>query len=48
MLGGETAIVESVGLVPPMVDVRQPNYDAMAKVVGAVQMALVTGEPSGY
>jgi LCP family protein required for cell wall assembly len=48
VIGGETAIVESVGLVPPLVDVRQPDYDAMAKVVGAVQMALVTGDPSGY
>lgn len=48
VIGGETAIVESVGLVPPLVDVRRPDYDAMAKVVGAVQLALVTGTPSGY
>ncbi len=48
LLGGETAIVESVGLVPPLVKVEQPDYDEMAKIVGQVQMALVTGEPSGY
>jgi LCP family protein required for cell wall assembly len=48
VIGGETAIVESVGLVPPLVDVRRPDYDAMAKVVGAVQLALVSGQPSGY
>ena len=49
LLGGETAIVESVGLVPPLVNVpTTPNYDAMAKIVGEVQMALVTGQPSGY
>ena len=48
VIGGETAIVESVGLVPPLVDVRRPDYDAMAKIVGAVQMALVTGTDSGY
>lgn len=48
VIGGETAIVESVGLVPPLVDPRRPDYDALAKVVGAVQIALVTGVPSGY
>ena len=48
VIGGETAIVESVGLVPPLVDVRRPDYDAMAKIVGAVQLALVTGTRSGY
>jgi LCP family protein required for cell wall assembly len=48
VIGGETAIVESVGLVPPLVDVRRPDYDAMAKVVGAVQVALVTATSSGY
>jgi polyisoprenyl-teichoic acid--peptidoglycan teichoic acid transferase len=48
VIGGETAIVESVGLVPPLVDVRRPDYDAMAKIVGAVQLALVTGNRSGY
>ena len=48
VIGGETAIVESVGLVPPLVNVRRPDYDEMAKIVGAVQMALVTGTDSGY
>ncbi len=48
VIGGETAIVESVGLVPPLVNVRRPDYDAMAKVVGKVQLALVHGTASGY
>ena len=48
LLGGETAIVESVGLVPPLVNPARPDYDALAKVVGKVQLALVTGQPSGY
>ena len=48
LLGGETAIVESVGLVPPLVNPARPDYDALAKIVGAVQLALVTGHPSGY
>jgi LCP family protein required for cell wall assembly len=48
LLGGETAIVESMGLVPPLVNPSRPDYDAMAKIVGRVQVALVTGQPSGY
>ena len=48
VIGGETAIVESVGLVPPLVNVDRPDLDALAKIVGAVQIALVTGVPSGY
>jgi hypothetical protein len=48
LLGGETAIVESMGLVPPLVNPSRPDYDAMAKMVGRVQVALVTGQPSGY
>lgn len=48
VIGGETAVVESVGLVPPLVNVARPDLDAMAKIVGAVQVALVTGVPSGY
>jgi len=48
VIGGETAIVESVGLVPPLVNMQRPDYDAVAKVLGSVQLALVTGVPSGY
>jgi LCP family protein required for cell wall assembly len=48
LLGGETAIVESVGLVPPLVNPANPDYDALAKIVGKVQLALVTGQRSGY
>ena len=48
VIGGETAIVESVGLVPPLVDVTRPDYGEMARIVGAVRVALATGQPSGY
>ena len=48
VIGGETAIVESVGLVPPLVDVARPDYGEMARIVGAVRVALATGQPSGY
>lgn len=48
VIGGETAIVESVGLVPPLVRVSRPDYAEMARIVGAVRVALATGRPSGY
>ncbi len=48
VIGGETAIVESVGLVPPLVSMNRPDFDRMAKVVGEVQLALVGGYRSGY
>lgn len=48
VIGGETAIVESVGLVPPLVDMNRPDYQRLAEIVGAVRVALATGVPSGY
>lgn len=48
VIGGQTAIVESVGLVPPLISVTRPDFQAMARIVGAVQLALVTGAASGY
>jgi LCP family protein required for cell wall assembly len=48
VIGGKTAIVESVGLVPPLVSVSRPDYSELARIVGAVGVALATGEPSGY
>lgn len=47
-IGGETAIVESVGLVPPLVDVRRPDWNLMARVVAEVQVALQDGTRSGW
>ena len=49
LLGGETAIVESVGARPPLVRVERPNYDEMAKIVGqACRPHSSPVEPSGY
>ena len=48
VIGGETAIVESVGLVPPLVRPSNPDYGVMARIVGAVHLALATGTDSGY
>jgi LCP family protein required for cell wall assembly len=47
VIGGATAIVESVGLVPPLVNVNRPDYQELAEIVGAVRVALATGVPSG-
>ncbi len=48
VIGGETAIVESVGLVPPLVNVRRPDYQQLARIVGEVHLAVATGQPSGW
>ncbi len=48
VIGGETAIVESVGLVPPLVDVNQPNWPRLASIVADVRVALATGQRSGW
>lgn len=48
VIGGSTAIVESVGLVPPLVNIDRPDYQQLAEIVGAVRVALATGVPSGY
>lgn len=48
VIGGETAVVESLGLVPPLVNIDRPDFQALAPVVGEIRLALVTGDPSGY
>ena len=48
LIGGETAIVESVGLVPPLINVKRPDAQRMAEIVGAVRLAIAHGTPSGY
>ena len=48
LIGGETAIVESVGLVPPLIDVKRPDVQRMAEIVGDVRVAIAQGTPSGY
>jgi LCP family protein required for cell wall assembly len=48
LIGGETAIVESVGLVPPLINQTRPDFQRAAEVVGAVRVAIATGSASGY
>lgn len=47
-LGENSSIVESVGLVPPLVEPGRPDYEQLQEIVAAVRTAIVTGEPSGY
>lgn len=48
LIGGETAIVESVGLVPPLINVKRPDVQRMAEIVGEVRVAIAQGTASGY
>ncbi|HUF96969.1 MAG TPA: LCP family protein [Ilumatobacter sp.] len=48
VIGGETAIVESVGLVPPLVTPRRPDWSRLARISAEVRVALATGIPSGW
>lgn len=47
-LGENSSIVESVGLVPPLVEPGRPDYEQLQEIVADVRRAIVTGEPSGY
>jgi LCP family protein required for cell wall assembly len=47
-LGDNSAIVESVGLVPPLVTPGDPDYPQIQAIADAVENAIVTGVPSGY
>lgn len=48
VIGGETAIVESVGLVPPLVNPRRPDWSRLARISAEVRVALATGIASGW
>lgn len=47
-LGDNSAIVESVGLTPPLIDPGRPDYDQIRTIIDAIQRAVVSGTPSGY
>lgn len=47
-LSDNSAIIESVGLSPPLVEPARPDFAAIAAIVDAVQTAIVTGVASGY
>ncbi|MAT03832.1 MAG: hypothetical protein CL424_02155 [Acidimicrobiaceae bacterium] len=47
-LGDNSAIRESVGLIPPLIEPGNPDYDTIRTIIAGVQNAMVTGTPSGY
>ena len=47
-LGDNSAIQESVGLTPPLITPGDPDYGQIRAIIDAVQLAVVSGTPSGY
>jgi LCP family protein required for cell wall assembly len=47
-LGDNAGILESVGLIPPLIEPGSPDYTTIRQIIDAVQTATVTGIPSGY
>ena len=47
-LGDNQAIQESVGLIPPLIEPGNPDYDQIRTIIAGVQNAMITGNPSGY
>lgn len=47
-LGDNSAIQESVGLTPPLITPGDPDYAQIRAIIDAVQLAVVSGTPSGY
>lgn len=47
-LGDNSAIGESVGLVPPLIQPGHPDYAQIRTIIAAVERFVVTGEPSGF
>jgi LCP family protein required for cell wall assembly len=48
VLGDAGAIVESVGLAPPLIEPGRPDYAQIQAIVDAVIAAIGSGTPSGY
>lgn len=47
-LGQNSAIMESVGMTPPLVTPGSPDYNEISMIVAGVQQALIDAVPSGY
>ncbi|HSJ91395.1 MAG TPA: LCP family protein [Ilumatobacter sp.] len=47
-LGDNSAIQESVGLTPPLINPGSPDWAQIRSIIDAVQLAVVSGSPSGY
>jgi LCP family protein required for cell wall assembly len=47
-LGNNSAIGESVGLAPPLIDPGNPDYDQIRAILRAVENYVLTNTPSGF
>lgn len=47
-LGDNSAIQESVGLIPPLIEPGSPDYAQIREIIAAVQRGLISGNPSGF
>jgi anionic cell wall polymer biosynthesis LytR-Cps2A-Psr (LCP) family protein len=47
-LGNNSAIGESVGLAPPLINPGNPDYDQIKVILRAVENYVLTGVASGY
>ncbi len=47
-LGDNSAIQESVGLVPPLIQPGSPDYGQIRQIVDAIRSSVVTGNPTGF
>jgi anionic cell wall polymer biosynthesis LytR-Cps2A-Psr (LCP) family protein len=47
-LGDNTGVLESVGLIPPLIQPGSPDYAVIRQIIDAIQIAVVSGTPSGY
>ncbi len=47
-LGDNSAIGESIGLAPPLIQPGSPDYAEIQAIVDAVERYVVTGTPSGF
>jgi LCP family protein required for cell wall assembly len=47
-LGDNSAIQESVGLIPPLIEPGSPDYGQIRTIIAGVQSAMATGNASGY
>jgi LCP family protein required for cell wall assembly len=47
-LGDNAGVIESVGLVPPLIEPGSPDYAVIRQIFDGVQAAVATGTPSGY
>jgi anionic cell wall polymer biosynthesis LytR-Cps2A-Psr (LCP) family protein len=47
-LGDNSSIGESIGLIPPLVEPGNPDWDQVHTIIDAVQTYVRTGQPSGF